>query len=210
MIAVNDMCALGICAGVRDAGLEVGRDVSVMGFDDIVLADLVYPALTTIRQPLEAMANLSFDHVRRRVEGGTMTGESLLMRPELIVRQSTGPPPQWSRLEQRSEVARGRRLPSDLVPERLTVGKALDLLESARDGARADIPCHRWDFEGERRPAPPANTATMAAGEPLTDDDRWPRPEKISPKDEARDIARRFHLDALPLPALNEARLIED
>jgi len=93
IVAVNDMCALGICAGVRDAGLEVGRDVSVTGFDDIVLANLVYPALTTIRQPLEAMAEAAFDHVRRRIEGSPLTGESLLMRPELIVRQSTGPAP---------------------------------------------------------------------------------------------------------------------
>src|SRR5919106_1567151 len=96
IVAVNDMCALGISAGARDAGLQVGADVSVVGFDDIVLADLATPPLTTIRQPLPAMADAAFAHLRSGVEPAAAngsTGSSLLMRPELIVRGSTGPPP---------------------------------------------------------------------------------------------------------------------
>jgi DNA-binding LacI/PurR family transcriptional regulator len=96
IVAVNDMCALGISAGARDAGLQVGVDVSVVGFDDIVLADLATPPLTTIRQPLPAMADAAFAHLRSGVEPAAAngsTGTSLLMRPELIVRGSTGPPP---------------------------------------------------------------------------------------------------------------------
>jgi DNA-binding LacI/PurR family transcriptional regulator len=96
IVAVNDMCALGISAGARDAGLQVGVDVSVVGFDDIVLADLATPPLTTIRQPLPAMADAAFAHLRSGVEPAAAngsTGSSLLMRPELIVRESTGPPP---------------------------------------------------------------------------------------------------------------------
>jgi DNA-binding LacI/PurR family transcriptional regulator len=71
-------------------------DVSVVGFDDIVLADLATPPLTTIRQPLPAMADAAFAHLRSGVEPAAAngsTGSSLLMRPELIVRGSTGPPP---------------------------------------------------------------------------------------------------------------------
>jgi DNA-binding LacI/PurR family transcriptional regulator len=91
IIAVNDMCALGVCAGVRDAGLRVGEDVSVVGFDDIVLADLATPPLTTIRQPLPAMANAAFAHLRGGIEQSEPpAGQSLLMRPELVVRASTG------------------------------------------------------------------------------------------------------------------------
>jgi DNA-binding LacI/PurR family transcriptional regulator len=92
IIAVNDMCALGVSAGVRDAGLQVGRDISVVGFDDIVLADLATPPLTTIRQPLPAMANAAFAHLRAGIEpDGAAPGGSLLLRPELVVRASTGP-----------------------------------------------------------------------------------------------------------------------
>ena len=88
------MCALGVCRGLRDGGLEVGKDVSVVGFDDIVLADLYAPTLTTVRQPMPEMAG---GRVRpaprpaRRLR--PEQGQSLLFRPELIVRESTAAPP---------------------------------------------------------------------------------------------------------------------
>ncbi|HEX6682215.1 MAG TPA: LacI family DNA-binding transcriptional regulator [Candidatus Limnocylindrales bacterium] len=90
IVAINDMCALGVCAGIRDAGLRVGADVSVVGFDDIVLADLAAPALTTVRQPLAEMAAAAFAHLRTRIEtGGNEGGRSILLRPELVIRAST-------------------------------------------------------------------------------------------------------------------------
>jgi DNA-binding LacI/PurR family transcriptional regulator len=65
----------------------------VVGFDDIVMADLATPPLTTIRQPLPAMADAAFAHLRAGVErnGAVPNGGSLLLRPELVVRSSTGP-----------------------------------------------------------------------------------------------------------------------
>lgn len=98
IVAINDLCALGVSAGVRDAGLHVGEDVSVVGFDDIMLAGLASPPLTTVRQPLAEMAAAAFTHLRECIEAdGPVTGRSLLMRPELVVRSSTarrpGPSP---------------------------------------------------------------------------------------------------------------------
>jgi DNA-binding LacI/PurR family transcriptional regulator len=94
IVAVNDMCALGVSAAARDAGLRVGEDISVVGFDDIMLADLATPPLTTVRQPLPAMADAAFAHLRAGIErSDPPTGQSLLMRPELVVRASSGPPP---------------------------------------------------------------------------------------------------------------------
>lgn len=95
IIAINDMCALGVCAGVRDSGRQVAADVSVVGFDDIVLADLASPPLTTVRQPLPEMAAAAFHHLLSQIEGDSseQAGHSLLMRPELIIRSSTAPPP---------------------------------------------------------------------------------------------------------------------
>ncbi len=93
IVAINDMCALGVYAGVRDAGAQVGRDVSVVGFDDIVLAELVDPALTTVRQPLADMASSAFDNLRTRLDRDTNGPDhSLLIRPELVARASTAPP----------------------------------------------------------------------------------------------------------------------
>lgn len=92
LVAINDMCALGVCAGVRDAGMRVGRDVSVVGFDDIVLAELASPALTTVRQPLRQMAEQAFSGLLAGIEGDGMPSGSVLTTPELIVRESTSPP----------------------------------------------------------------------------------------------------------------------
>lgn len=99
LVAVNDMCALGVCAGVRDLGLRVGADVSVVGFDDIPLADLAWPALTTVRQPLREMAQATF--ARLAPGNGDRRGQdnrpaangpdSVTIAPELVVRASTGP-----------------------------------------------------------------------------------------------------------------------
>jgi DNA-binding LacI/PurR family transcriptional regulator len=96
IVAINDMCALGVSASARDAGLQVGADLSVVGFDDIMLADLATPPLTTIRQPLPAMADAAFAHLQTGVErtGAAANGTSLLLRPELVVRASTGPAPE--------------------------------------------------------------------------------------------------------------------
>jgi len=92
IVAINDLFAIGVCAGVRDAGLRVGRDVSVVGFDDITLAEMTSPGLTTVRQPLPEMAEAT---VRLLVgEEPVRAGQSVLMRPELVVRESTGPAPE--------------------------------------------------------------------------------------------------------------------
>lgn len=91
IVAVNDVFALGVCAGVRDAGLTVGREVSVVGYDDIVLARMATPALTTVRQPVSLMAEAAFGHLHRLIGGGSAPGHSELHRPELVARDSTGP-----------------------------------------------------------------------------------------------------------------------
>ncbi|HLT61639.1 MAG TPA: LacI family DNA-binding transcriptional regulator [Microlunatus sp.] len=93
IFAINDMTALGVCRAVRDAGLEVGQDVSVIGFDDIVLAELSSPPLTTVRQPLSELATAAFAELRLRLEDAApRPGRSLLFRPELVTRASTAPP----------------------------------------------------------------------------------------------------------------------
>ena len=93
LFAINDMCALGAYAGIRDAGMVVGWDVSVVGFDDIPLARLLDPGLTTVRQSLPEMAAAAFRHLRTRYDrDAPRLGQSLLVRPELVVRRSAGPP----------------------------------------------------------------------------------------------------------------------
>lgn len=94
VVAINDMTALGVCRGLRDLGLTVGQDVSVVGFDDIILADLYDPPLTTVRQPIAQMARLAVEEIiAHGSRAETEPGRSILLRPELVVRGSTAPPP---------------------------------------------------------------------------------------------------------------------
>lgn len=90
IIAINDMTALGVCKGLRDLGLGVGEDVSVVGFDDIPLADLVSPSLTTVRQPIARMASLAVEQVVSRERAADRESTpAVLLRPELISRDSS-------------------------------------------------------------------------------------------------------------------------
>jgi DNA-binding LacI/PurR family transcriptional regulator len=95
IVAINDMIALGAYAGVRSAGLKVGSDVSIVGFDDIVLAGLVEPGLSTIRQPIRLMAKAAVDRLvgRLHLEADSWRVVPHDFKPELVVRASTGPPP---------------------------------------------------------------------------------------------------------------------
>ena len=55
IFASNDVMAMGVMDAIREKGLQIPEDISVIGFDDIPQAMLVRPALTTVRQPLEKM-----------------------------------------------------------------------------------------------------------------------------------------------------------
>jgi DNA-binding LacI/PurR family transcriptional regulator len=94
IVAVNDMYALGAYAGARDLGYSVPDDLSVVGFDDIVLSEIAQPALTTIRQPVPVMADAIVEALIRSIQGKTdEDGRSHVnITPQLIVRGSTAAP----------------------------------------------------------------------------------------------------------------------
>jgi LacI family repressor for deo operon, udp, cdd, tsx, nupC, and nupG len=91
MITFNDLVAAGVIRAARTLGIDVPGEVSVVGFDDIVLAGLLEPPLTTVRAPKYEMgaraAQLLFEHMRSESE---MHWE--LLRGSLVVRESTAPP----------------------------------------------------------------------------------------------------------------------
>jgi len=76
--------------------LHVPADISIVGFDDTSLATTVWPELTTIRQPIAAMAesalNLLLSTLRRRNAGETIACEDQVMAHDLIIRESCAPP----------------------------------------------------------------------------------------------------------------------
>jgi LacI family transcriptional regulator len=92
LVAFNDISALGAMTALREDGHKVPEDVSVMGFDDIEFASVAYPPLTTIRQPLQEMGETAAELLLRKLTNDEKV-RSLRVRPELIVRSSTCPPP---------------------------------------------------------------------------------------------------------------------
>ena len=106
LVAFNDISALGAMTALREAGLKVPEEISVMGFDDIEFASIASPALTTIRQPLHEMGATAAELLLRKLARESV--RNIRIRPELIVRSSTCPPPSASRLVKRHPPKRAR------------------------------------------------------------------------------------------------------
>jgi len=87
----NDIAAIGAIRALKDAGLSVPNDVSVVGFDDILSAAYATPSLTTVRQPLEEMGRRGAKILLERIADREkkFPGE-IVMSPELVIRESTG------------------------------------------------------------------------------------------------------------------------
>ena len=95
VVAFNDMSAIGSLRALHDAQLAVPRDVSVVGFDDIKEAAFQTPSLTTIRQPLQHMGNSAADLLLAQLKNPSdPVVTEFAVAPELVVRESTGPPRQ--------------------------------------------------------------------------------------------------------------------
>jgi LacI family transcriptional regulator len=91
LVAFNDISALGAMTALREAGLKVPADVSVIGFDDIELASIAYPSLTTVRQPLHEMGAMAAELLLRKLSNDDSV-ENVRLCPHLVVRSSTSAP----------------------------------------------------------------------------------------------------------------------
>ncbi len=93
VICGSDLMALGAIRQARAAGLEVPRDVSVVGYDDSVLVAYTDPPLTTIRQSVGAMSEATVRALLDEIAGEPAPRAEFVFSPELVVRGSTGPAP---------------------------------------------------------------------------------------------------------------------
>ena len=93
IVCASDPLALGAIRAVRRAGLDVPRDVSVVGFDDSALMNATDPPLTTVRQPIDPMGRAAIEMLVSGIRGVAVPQDELLFEPELVVRGSTGPAP---------------------------------------------------------------------------------------------------------------------
>jgi LacI family transcriptional regulator len=93
IFAGNDEMAIGVMKAARDAGLDVPRDLSIVGFDDLPMASRVWPNLTTVRLPIRDMGRMAAEKLTARSRG---LDPATLIQPEvdpsLVVRDSTAAP----------------------------------------------------------------------------------------------------------------------
>jgi LacI family repressor for deo operon, udp, cdd, tsx, nupC, and nupG len=93
IFSANDEMAIGLIWALRKHGIECPRDISVMGFDDISVAQNYSPALTTMRQPRQQIGKTATEMLINILEGNRSRPEPLrvVLSSELMVRESTAP-----------------------------------------------------------------------------------------------------------------------
>jgi DNA-binding LacI/PurR family transcriptional regulator len=94
VVAYNDHCALGLLDTLSRAGVEVPAEVSVVGYDDSSLSRLAHVNLTTVSQDARGQAERALAAAVERLEDGRATRREVVLAPRLVVRGTTGPPPE--------------------------------------------------------------------------------------------------------------------
>ena len=90
IFAASDTQAIGVLGAARDAGLDIPQDLSIIGYDDIEIAEYFY--LTTIRQPLFASGVEGVELLLETIAAPLPSPHRLVMPIELIIRNTTAPP----------------------------------------------------------------------------------------------------------------------
>ena len=83
--------AVGALSELRECGLRVPQDISVTGFDNVKLSEFCYPALTTVHIPRDRIGHIICDHLVPGAVVPTTSDAEIVIDPELVVRDSTGP-----------------------------------------------------------------------------------------------------------------------
>lgn len=91
IFAANDEMAFGAIDAINSRGLTVPDDISVIGFDDIPTASCVFPKLTTMHQPFDAIAAYAVREVVGMIDGQSTAAARIAFPAKLVVRGSTGP-----------------------------------------------------------------------------------------------------------------------
>jgi LacI family transcriptional regulator len=91
VFASNDLSAFGAMDAVREYGLHIPDDISIIGFDDVPQASFVYPKLTTVRQPLEQMGQVAVKMLLEQIEDQNRPPQRVALATQLVIRDSCGP-----------------------------------------------------------------------------------------------------------------------
>lgn len=92
VFAGNDLMAIGALRALEEAGMTAPRDVSVVGYDDIALASITSPRLTTVAQPKYEMGYTAMEVLMRRLTESGSDPQRVVLRPQLVIRGSAAQP----------------------------------------------------------------------------------------------------------------------
>jgi LacI family transcriptional regulator len=89
VVAANDLVAIGVISTLKKQGYRVPADISVVGIDDIQMASLLDPPLTTVSQPIYEMGRLGMENILLRIQNPQLDTSEVIFETRLIIRQST-------------------------------------------------------------------------------------------------------------------------
>jgi LacI family transcriptional regulator len=93
ILSINDLLSMGAVRAAVDLGLQVPKDVSFVGFDDISMANYLVPRLTTVTKNALTLGRKAFEILLARIQDPTLPRQVILGPAKLIIRESTGPAP---------------------------------------------------------------------------------------------------------------------
>jgi len=93
LIVINDLLAISTLRAAADLGLRVPEDLSLVGFDDIPMANYLVPRLTTVTKNARAAGIKAFEVLLARIQNPDLPRQQIHIKPRLILRESTGPAP---------------------------------------------------------------------------------------------------------------------
>jgi len=89
IFACNDLLAIGAIQAARERGMQLPQQLSVVGFDNTILATIIDPPLTTIAQPIQEIGRQAMDLLVQEIKGEKSAKQRVVLMPELVVRGST-------------------------------------------------------------------------------------------------------------------------
>lgn len=92
VFACNDMMAIGALTAAEKLGIEIPAQLSLVGFDDIAMASMVIPKLTTIVQPKRELGEAGAGLLLERIKNGNREKSTIILEPSIIIRESSSPP----------------------------------------------------------------------------------------------------------------------
>lgn len=88
--SAGDLCAMGVMQRAKELKIKIPDDIAIIGFDDIIAASLVSPALTTVKQPIYEIGQKAFELAVEAAEKKIKKPRDIVIQPELIIRESAG------------------------------------------------------------------------------------------------------------------------